>query len=577
MTSAIRIQKPGKVPAQLTGPVELSQQQILRRGNTRSQMPTSNANGALSDGKVTADALRNSEVRYRRLFEAAQDGILILDGSTGLITDVNPFLVQLLDYSHEEFIGKALWEIGLFRDIEAAKVAFRELQVNGYLRYEDLPLKTKSGRSISVEVVSNIYRENGDTVIQCNIRDITQRKETEQSGQRLLQAHKMEAVGQLAGGLAHDFNNLLGVILGYCEILKERPDLAESVRTMIAEIHHAGTTGRNLTQRLLAFSRRQVLQPVFLDLNEAVNRAAVMLNRLIGDNVDLDCVLSGAVGTIKADPGQIDQVLMNLAINARDAMPKGGTIFIKTLNVDFDEPYARLHPKVSPGRYVMLTVSDTGSGMDLETQSHIFEPFFSTKAPGSGTGLGLSTVFGIVNLSGGSIAVDSEPGHGTSFRIYFPRCDTAPVVLQPAGAMPLRGGNETILLVDDCKPIRLLTQMFLEDFGYAVLNSGDSGEAFRIAQTHSGPLPLMITDVVMPGFSGPVLAEKLASIRPETRVLYTSGYTAEEFAADEVRGLEREFLTKPFSRDDLVRKVRELLDGPVPPARPALPLNESTT
>jgi two-component system cell cycle sensor histidine kinase/response regulator CckA len=524
------------------------------------------ANTRRNDGPAMTDALRNSEVRYRRLFEAAQDGILILNASTGLITDVNPFLLQLLGYSHEELVGKALWEIGLFKDIEAAKAAFQELQANSYVRNEDLPLRCKSGRSVNVEVVSNVYKENGETVIQCNIRDITQRKYAEKSGQRLRQAHKMEAVGQLAGGLAHDFNNLLGVILGYCEILGERPDLAKPTRQMIAEIRNAGTSGKNLTQRLLAFSRRQALQPVFLDLNEAVNRTVVMLNRLIGDNIELVSVLGSSLGTIRADPNQIDQVLMNLAINARDAMQRGGTISIETSNVDIDEHYATLQPLATPGRYVMLAVSDTGIGMDLDTQSHIFEPFFSTKAPGSGTGLGLSTVFGIVKQSGGTIGVYSELGHGTSFRIRFPRCDKAPTVLRPAVAMPLRGGSETILLVDDCKPLRQLTRMFLETFGYTVLDSGDSGEAFRMAEEHLGPLPLMITDVVMPGFSGPVLAEKLASTRPETRVLYTSGYTAEEFARDAAPGPDRAFLTKPFGRDELVRKVRELLDLPVPTA-----------
>jgi two-component system cell cycle sensor histidine kinase/response regulator CckA len=512
--------------------------------------------------------LRNSEVRYKRLFEAAHHGILILDASSGVIIDVNPFLEQLLGCAHEECVGKTLWGTGLFKDIEAAKCVFQELQANSYLRHEDVQLKTRSGQSINVEVVSNAYKENDETVIQCNIRDITQRKYTDQSGQRLRQAHKMEAVGQLAGGLAHDFNNLLGVILGYCEILGERSDLAEPTRNMIAEIHNAGATGKNLTQRLLAFSRRQVLQPVSLDLNEAVNRATVMLNRLIGDDIELVSVLDGSLGTIEADPNQIDQVLMNLAINARDAMPNGGTISIETSNADIDEAFATPHPSADPGRYVMLTVSDTGVGMDPETQSHIFEPFFSTKAPGSGTGLGLSTVFGIVKQSGGTISVYSELGQGTSFRIRFPRCDKSPAVLQPAMAMPLRGGSETILVVDDCKPLRQLTRMFLEPFGYTVIDSGDSGEAFRMAEEHRGPLALMITDVVMPGFSGPVLAEKLASTRPETRVLYTSGYTAEEFARDGAPGADRAFLTKPFSRDDLVRKVRELLDSPLPSQQP---------
>src|SRR6202521_4507551 len=277
------------------------------------------------------EALRASEVRYRRLFETAQDGILILDGHSGLITDVNPFLVNLLDYSREEFIGKTLWDIGPFRNIEASKAAFQKLQEKEYIRYENLPLEAKGGRRVNVEFVSNVYGVNGTRVIQCNIRDITARKHAEkQVGEQVQQSQRMEAVGQLAGGLAHDFNNLLGVILGYCEILEGQSDLAQPSRKMIAEIHNAGASAKTLTQRLLAFSRRQVLQPVFLDLNESVKRMDTMLGRLIGEDVELKSVLRGDLGTIKADPSQLEQLLMNLAINARDAMPKGGKIAIET-------------------------------------------------------------------------------------------------------------------------------------------------------------------------------------------------------------------------------------------------------
>jgi CheY-like chemotaxis protein len=375
----------------------------------------------------------------------------------------------------------------------------------------------------------------------------------------------MEAVGQLAGGLAHDFNNLLGVILGYCEILEEQSDLTQPNRKMIVEIHNAGASAKNLTQRLLAFSRRQVLQPVFLDLNESVKRMDTMLGRLIGDDVELKSVLRSDLGTIKADPSQLEQLLMNLAINARDAMPKGGKIAIETANVEIDETYARQHPSTKPGRYVMLTVSDTGSGMDLETQSHIFEPFFSTKGPGQGTGLGLSTVFGIVRQSGGTIAVYSELGSGTTFKIHFPRCDEAPVVVQQEKAKMLRGGTETILLVDDAAPLRILTRRLLEDCGYTVLDSGDPSEALCIAGEHKGSLPLVITDVVMPGFSGSVLAERLAAVRPETKVLYTSGYADDAGVQLRVPGQDYAFLEKPFTRDDLIRKVRELLDSPTHP------------
>jgi PAS domain S-box-containing protein len=510
---------------------------------------------------LSQEALKDSEARYRRLFETAQDGILILDAQTGAITDANPFLVNLLGYSHAEFLGMALWDLGLFKDVEESKNAFRELQTKQYIRYEDMPLKTRAGRCINVEFVSNVYGVNSTKVIQCNIRDITQRKDTERQKERLRQGQKMEAVGQLAGGLAHDFNNLLGVILGYCEILEEKPDLAGSSHEMIVEIHAAGTSAKNLTQRLLAFSRRQVLQPLFLDLNESVKSMGTMLGRLIGDDIQLKSILQDGLGTIKADPSQLEQVLMNLVINARDAMPKGGKIALVTSNVEIDETYARQHSSIKPGRYVLLSVTDTGSGMDLETQSHIFEPFFSTKAPGRGTGLGLSTVFGIVKQSEGTIAVYSEIGKGTTFKIHFPRYDQAPTVALPAKATELRGGTETILLVDDASPLRRLTRLLLEQCGYTIIDSGDPSEALRIAGEHLGPLPLMITDVVMPGFSGSVLAERLAVIRPETKVLYTSGYADDETVQLNVPGQDYAFLEKPFSRDSLIRKVRELLDA----------------
>jgi two-component system, cell cycle sensor histidine kinase and response regulator CckA len=385
--------------------------------------------------------------------------------------------------------------------------------------------------------------------------------DAELSEQRLRQTHKMEAVGQLAGGLAHDFNNLLGVILGYCEILEEQPDLPAPTRKMILEIHNAGTSAKNLTQRLLAFSRRQVLQPVTLDLNETVRRMQIMLNRLIGDDVALTSALCPDLATINADPSQVEQVLMNLAINARDAMPKGGKISIATANVEIDEAHARQPPFAGPGQYVRLTVSDTGCGMDAETQSHIFEPFFSTKAPGRGTGLGLSTVFGIVSESGGAIAVYSEPNHGTTFKIYFHRHDESAAAAQPGSEMPVRGGRETILLVDDAVALRRLTRRLLQDCGYTVLESGDPAEALRMAAEYPGALPLLITDVVMPGFSGAVLAEKLAASRPETKVLYASGYSDEAVIPSPMPGQNYAFLEKPFTREDLLRKVRQLLDS----------------
>jgi two-component system, cell cycle sensor histidine kinase and response regulator CckA len=545
---------------QSSGPLEplLSESET-----TDSQMPQATVyigNGKSEKSSLAERSLRNSELRYRRLFEAAQDGILILDATTGLITDVNPFLINLLGYSKDELMGKALWEIGLFKDIETSKTAVRELQIDGYKRYENLPLKTKSGRSIHVEVVSNVYCEHNKNVIQCNVRDISLRINAEFLEQRLIQSQKMEAVGQLAGGLAHDFNNLLGVILGYCEILEERADLPEDARAMVKGIHQAGSSGKNLTQRLLAFGRQQVLQPITLDLNDTVSHTVVMLGRLIGDDVQLVSVLGSSLGKIEADPSQIEQVLMNLAINARDAMPKGGKISIETSNQDISDMDAEEDAFLKPGRYVTLTVTDSGIGMDQKTQSHIFEPFFSTKALGRGTGLGLSTVFGIVRQSGGTISVVSEPGHGATFTIHFPRSDKAPAFVEPKRPSPSPRGSETILLVDDSNPLRELTRLLLETGGYTVIDSGDPAEALRMAERHKGALPLMITDVDMPGFSGPVLAEKLTAIRPETRVLFVSGYADGKFPEHGQQGQASGFLGKPFTRGDLLKKVRELLD-----------------
>jgi two-component system, cell cycle sensor histidine kinase and response regulator CckA len=405
---------------------------------------------------------------------------------------------------------------------------------------------------------------NGEKVIQCNIRDISQRKFAEQSQKRLQQTQKMETIGQLAGGIAHDFNNMLGVILGYCEILEGQAGLTEVVRTIVHEIHSAGSFAASLTQKLLAFSRRQALQPVFMDLNASVIEATAMLDRLIGDNVELVSDLSTTLGTIKADPGQVKQVMMNLAINSRDAMPGGGKIIIETANIDIDEAFAIQHPFTKPGPYVMLTVSDTGTGMNKETRSHVFEPFFTTKELGKGTGLGLATVFGIVRQSSGAIDVYSEPGLGTTFKVYFPRYDTAVAIVQPSKAAPLRGGTETILLVDDSAPLRGLTRRLLEDCGYTVLDAGDATQAIRLAVEQNGPLPLMITDVVMPGLSGPGLAEKLTAVRSEMRVLYTSGYADDALAEHGILGTNYSFLEKPFTRDALIMKVRELLDAPAP-------------
>ncbi len=402
--------------------------------------------------------------------------------------------------------------------------------------------------------------------------------DAERSEERLRQAQKLEAVGQLAGGLAHDFNNLLGVILGYCDILEEQAGLPAATRQMIAHIHRAGTSARNLTQRLLAFSRQQVMQPVVLDLNAAVKQMQIMFSGVVGPDIELRSLLGRSLGNIKADPAQVEQVLMNLVINARDAMPEGGKIAVETANIEIEKSQQQQSPFIPAGLYVRLIVSDTGTGIDPEIQAHLFEPFFSTKAAGKGTGLGLSTVSGIVQQMGGAIDVSTRPGKGTVFKVYFPRCFEAPLAMQAGSAIAPGGEAETILLVDDTAALRQVTRQMLQDQGYNVLDSGDPAEALRMAREHQGPLSLMITDLFMPGFSGSVLAEKVATFRPETKIIYTSGYQDDSIVQPGVRGLDYEFLQKPFTRDDLLGKVRTLLDAPrLPPRRPVSPVRASVS
>jgi PAS domain S-box-containing protein len=510
----------------------------------------------------------DSEVRYRRFDEAAQNGILILDPQTGVILDVNPMLTRMLDYSAAELLGKTLWEIGLAKDEDACERTFHELIEKGHIQRDALFLMTKDGQAVGVEVTGNVYRRGGDRLVQCNIR-FGHGEDACLPELQVRHTQELEAVGQIAGGLAHDLNNLLGVILRYCEILEGQVDLPEANRKTILEIHNAGASAVHLTQRLLAFSRGQTVHRVAVDLNETVNRMEKMLGRLIGENVILVSAPGSELGSIDADPSELEQVLMNLAINARDAMPNGGRIVVETANEEIDESNAGQHPSMRPGRYVMLSVSDTGAGMDAETQSRIFEPFFTTKPFGQGTGLGLSTVFSIVEQSGGAISVHSQPGAGTTFKIYFPRSIKSAEAASPAKAE--RGEAETILLVDDAGSLRGLIRRLLEEGGYTVLDSGDPAAALRIAEEHPGPISLLITDVVLPGFSGSDLAVRVTKARPETKVLYVSGFDDDSVAPSLLPGHSYTFLKKPFTQDDLLRKVRQLLGSSVKhPLRPVL-------
>jgi PAS domain S-box-containing protein len=394
-----------------------------------------------------------------------------------------------------------------------------------------------------------------------------ERTRTEQalrhSEDQLRQSQKMDAIGRLAGGVAHDINNLLTVIMGQTDFVLKRLEAQHPLRKQLEEASKAAERAAKLPRQLLAFSRKQVLQPVVVNLNTVVDNVTSMLRMMIGEDIELSTVLDPALGRVKVDPGQVEQVIMNLAVNARDAMPQGGHLTIDTANVELDAAYARLHSGVVPGSYVMLAVSDTGCGMDAEVRSHLFEPFFTTKEQGKGTGLGLSTVYGIVKQSGGYVWVYSEPGQGATFKIYFPRLEEAALApAQPPGPRPERG-HETVLLVEDDPQVRSLAGQILRENGYRVLEASDGREACGMTDTHPEPIKLLVTDVVMPRMSGRELAERLTASLPGLRVLYMSGYTDSAIAHHGVLDAEKVLLQKPFTEDALVRKVRDVLDSVV--------------
>ena len=644
----------------------------------------------ITERKRIEEALKSSEVRYRRLFEMAKDGILILDAETGMVVDANPFLVEMMGFSHEELLGKKIWQLGFLKDIIANQDNFMELQQKEYIRYDDLPLETVDGRKINVEFVSNVYLVDNKKVIQCNIRDITERIQTEEalresvqnfrtladSGQALIwtagtdklcnyfnrtwleftgrkiehemgngwvegvhlddlqrcmdiyvgafdrrekfsmeyrlrrhdnkyrwllddgcprynrkgefigyighclditdrrlaeeareriqsqlnQALKMESVGRLAGGVAHDFNNMLTIILGNVEIAMMSLDPSDPLHASLEQIQHAGLHSADLTRQLLAFARKQIVMPKVLDLNETVEGMLKMLRRLIGEDIDLTWSPDHELGQVKIDPSQIDQILANLCVNARDAITDVGKITIETANVVFDENYCADHTGFTLGEYVLLAVSDNGCGMDKKTMANVFEPFFTTKEFGKGTGLGLSTVYGIVKQNNGFINIYSESGEGTTFKIYLPRFgDKSAHVVTTDQARGFTGGSETILLVEDEPSILKMSKNILEKLGYAVLTASTPGKAVQLADEYAGEINLLMTDVVMPEMNGRDLANNLVSRYPHLKRLFMSGYTTHVIAHHGVLDEGVHFIQKPFSIKDLAAKVREAL------------------
>ncbi|MEI7688121.1 MAG: ATP-binding protein, partial [Planctomycetota bacterium] len=389
------------------------------------------------------------------------------------------------------------------------------------------------------------------------VRDVSAHKSLEA---QLHQSQKMEAFGQLAGGVAHDFNNLLTIIMGYSEMILSQMTKDDPKREMVADIHHAGDRAATLTRQLLAFSRKQVLEPKIVELNGAVGSVEKMLRRLIGEDIVVTCVLR-PVAKVKVDPGQLEQVILNLAVNARDAMPRGGRLTIETAEIQWAEDDPSRVPECPAGKYVLLSIADTGSGMTPEIRTRIFEPFFTTKGVGKGTGLGLATVFGIVKQSEGHILVDSELGQGTTFKIYFPAAEQANEGAETESKGQARGGHERVLIVEDEAPVRQLAKISLERFGYRVLEAASGAAAIAAFEAIGGEIDLLMSDVVMPAMSGRELAEILCQRKPGLRVLFVSGYNDDAIVRHGVVQSERAFLQKPYSYLDLAKKVRELLDG----------------
>jgi two-component system cell cycle sensor histidine kinase/response regulator CckA len=506
------------------------------------------------------EALRDSEARYRLLFLGNPHPMWVYDRQTLGFLAVNDAAVQLYGYSAQEFLEKTIKDIGAAADAAArqdevtkGKTGLNTPQVMRHVR--------KDGRVIAVEIASHTLEFVGREAILVLAHDVTERHRLES---QLQQSQKMEAVGLLAGGVAHDFNNLLTAIMGYTQLIQLGLPPTSPVHKDSDEILKAAERAAGLTRQLLAFSRQQVLEPRVLDLSVIVADMDKMLRRLIGEDIDLLTAPAADLGRVKADPGQIEQVLMNLVVNARDAMPQGGKLTIETANVELDQDYTRARVDLKPGPYVMMAVSDTGSGMPPEVASRIFEPFFTTKALGHGTGLGLSTVHGIVKQSDGHIEVYSELGQGTTFKVYLPRVEGS--AERPAGrpsVVEKCGGTETVLLVEDEEVIRRVLSQSLQGNGYSVLEAGDGSEAIAICERPNQQIDVLITDVVMPLVSGPELVQRVLSKRMGLRVLFISGYTDRALIHQGLRAPGTAFLQKPFTPDVLMRKVRELLDEPV--------------
>ena len=512
-----------------------------------------------------------AETQLAGLLEGAPDAMVVVNES-GVIQLANRQAVALFGYPRDELLAQKIEILvpdskrGLHPGHRAAYLAGPEVRPMG----ADLELvaRRKDGSEFPVDIALSPVDTDDGLLVVAAVRDISERRKGERERAdletQLRDAQRMESVGRLAGGIAHDFNNVLTIIRGHAELtLLDLPSDAPE-RADLEQITAAAGHGAALTNQLLAMSRRQVAQPVVLDLNEVVGQLAPMLRRLLGDDIELATALEPSLGLVRADPGQLEQVIINLSINARDAMPNGGQLTIETTNVDFDDEYVRHHEGVVTGDHVQLAVTDSGLGMDAKILGQIFEPFFTTKEPGRGTGLGLATVYGIVKQAGGSVRVYSEPGRGSTFRVYLPRAEGAVAAERPAeGALPLVGGDESILVVEDDDRVRALLRAVLERYGYRVQEAEDGHRALELAASQP-PFDLVVTDLMMPRMNGWELARIMAATNPGLRTLYVSGYAENAVVHQGILDPDVQFLAKPFSPDALVRKVRAILGDGAP-------------
>jgi PAS domain S-box-containing protein len=524
----------------------------------------------ITDQTLAEEALHESEAKYKALIETTNTAYVILD-SEARVVDANAEYVRLTGRaSFDQIAGKSIREWTAKHDLERNSAAFEGFLKQSHVRSLEVDHIDEQGNVIPVEINATLVQSGAVRQVLAVLRDISGRKAAEAEKfkleEELRQAKKLESIGRLAGGIAHDFNNLLTLINCYADFIVNGLPENHPLREDALQVLRAGERAAALTGQLLAFSRKQVIRPRPLNLNAIVAETEDMLRRLVGEDIELMVSLDPRLGQVLADPGQIHQILMNLAANARDAMPDGGELFIETSNVEIDGDLAAQHPETAPGHYILLTVTDTGQGMDPATGMQIFEPFFTTKGLGKGTGLGLSTVYGIVRQSSGWIGVQSEPGKGASFRIYLPRISAAPSPNPSRESAPATlTGGETVLIVEDQKEVLQLAKTTLKSYGYRVLEAAHAEEAILVSGGYPGPIDILVTDVVLPGMNGRELAGRLAASRPEMKVLFVSGYAADVIGHRGVLDSGVEYLPKPFSPDGLAAKLREVLGPRTPP------------